>query len=67
MRSDDYQRLTDSRKIRRELENRPYYNPVKENIKKGFRFVKLFWLVIVAGIILWVFYTWGDDWGLHPS
>lgn len=68
MKSEDFYRLTDQRKVRRQLETPgPYYNPIKENFKKGFNFLKLFWLIILAGVVLWVFYTWGDDWGLRPG
>ncbi|MFC1663461.1 hypothetical protein ACFL04_04880 [Patescibacteria group bacterium] len=68
MKTEDYERLTDRKQIRRQLQtDKPYHNPIKENLKKGYNFVKIFWLIILAGIILWVFYTWGDDWGLLPK
>jgi len=42
----------------------PVHNPVKEGMRKGFNFVKLFWAVILLGIITWFLYTYGEDLGL---
>ncbi|MFH0951928.1 MAG: hypothetical protein V1838_01930 [Patescibacteria group bacterium] len=68
MKTEDYYRITDKQKVRRELRSpKGYRNPIKENLKKGISFVKIFWMIIVVGILLWVFYTWGGDWGLIPD
>ena len=42
----------------------PVHNPVKEGMRKGFNFIKLFWAIILLGIIIWFLYTYGEDLGL---
>jgi hypothetical protein len=45
--------------------NQPVYNPVKENLKAGFRFIKLFWALIVLAIIFFVIIKYGERWGIR--
>jgi len=44
--------------------NQPVYNPVKENLKAGFRFVKLFWAIILLAIIFFLIIKYGEQWGI---
>ena len=41
------------------------HNPIKEGIKSGFRFVKLFWALIVIAIIFFILIRWGHHWGIE--
>ncbi|MFH1598465.1 MAG: hypothetical protein ABIB97_05385 [Patescibacteria group bacterium] len=45
--------------------NLPVYNPVKENLKAGWRFVRLFWALIVLAIIFFVIVRYGEQWGIR--
>jgi acyl-ACP thioesterase len=40
-------------------------NPIKENLKKGFRFLKLFWVIILLIIIILLLYFFGDKLGIE--
>jgi hypothetical protein len=42
----------------------PVYNPVKEGLKKGFRFFKLFWLILLAFLLLFLYFKYGQQWGI---
>ena len=45
--------------------NASVYNPVKERLKSGFRFIKLFWGVIVLFIIILLILKFGERWGIR--
>jgi len=65
---DDRQRDKALRKISYQKQinrNQPVYNPVKENLKVGFRFVKLFWALIVFAIIIFLIVKFGARWGIR--
>jgi len=59
MKIDDYQKARD--KI---LYKGPVYNPIKEGLKKGFNFIKLFWALIVLAIIFLLLHFFGDRFGI---
>ena len=58
MKIDDYQKAKS--KI---LYKGPVYNPVKEGLKKGFNFLKLFWALLVLALIFLFIRFWGDRLG----
>ncbi len=60
MKLDDYRRARD--KI---MHQGPVYNPIKENLKKGFRFLKLFWAILVLAIVITLLYFFGDRLGIE--
>ena len=60
MKIDDYQKAR--AKI---LYKSPVYNPIKEGLKKGFNFLKLFWALIVLGIIFLLLRFYGDRLGIR--
>jgi len=41
------------------------HNPIKENLKKGFKFFKLFWAIILLALIIISLYFFGDDLGIE--
>ena len=45
--------------------NQPVHNPVKERLKAGFRFVRLFWALIILGIIFFIIIKYGEQWGIR--
>lgn len=60
MKIDDYQKARN--KI---LYKGPVYNPIKEGLKKSFNFIKLFWALIVLGIIFLLLHFFGDRLGIR--
>ena len=56
----DYQKARD--KI---LYQGPVHNPVKEGLKRGFNFLKLFWAIFVLAIIIVLLYFFGDKLGIE--
>jgi len=59
MKLSDYQRARDKIKY-----GGPVYNPVKEGLKKGFNFLKLFWALFLMALILVFLRFWGDHFGI---
>ena len=58
-------KLSDYQKAREKiLYKGPVYNPIKEGLKKGFNFLKLFWALIVLGIIFLLLRFYGDKLGI---
>jgi len=43
----------------------PVYNPVKEGLKKGFNFIKLFWALIVLALIFLFIRFFGERFGIR--
>jgi hypothetical protein len=60
MKIDDYQKAR--AKI---LYKGPVYNPIKEGLKKGFNFLKLFWALIVLALIFLFIRFFGDRLGIN--
>lgn len=59
MKISDYQKARD--KI---IYKGPVYNPIKEGLKKGFNFLKLFWALIVLALIFVFLHFFGNRLGI---